>query len=214
MKKSCICFVSIIVFFVAVVGTALAQEVPEGFTIHKIEKGDTLEKIAPEEHHNLIMKVNRFDKKHLPIGKKILIPVDFIKASEYTPVPEYIEEAKEEERSIYVFLDKQYFGAYENGELVFWGPISSGKGRKGTRPGKFKAAKKELLHLSKLYGRAPMPFSVNLSKNMSETNYFLHEQDMPGYPASHGCIRLLREDAKKIYEWIKKNDPVIISRNN
>ncbi|HPN55137.1 MAG TPA: L,D-transpeptidase family protein [Candidatus Moranbacteria bacterium] len=211
MKKSCIFFVSVVMFLVVAVGTALAQEVPEGFTIHKIEKGDTLEKIAPEEHHNLIMKVNRFDKKHLPIGKKILIPVDFIKASEYTPVPEYIEEAKEEERSIYVFLDKQYFGAYENGELVFWGPISSGRGKRMTKKGTYKANKKELMHRSRLYGGAPMPFSVNLSKNMSETNYFLHEQDMPGYPASHGCVRLLRDDAKKIYNWIKINDPVEIS---
>jgi LysM repeat protein len=206
--RSLVFFVCIICSFL--VGTAFAQDVPEGFVTYKVKRGDSLGKIAPDDHHELIMKINKFERRHLPIGKEILIPVDFEKASEFTPVPTYCEETSDSERSVHVFLGTQYFGAYEKGQLVFWGPISSGKGRKGTRPGNFKAAKKEPLHLSKLYGRAPMPFSVNLSR----THYFLHQGDLPGYPASHGCTRLLREDAKKIYDWIKINDPVIISRNN
>ena len=209
MKKiSIVFFVGIFCYFL--VGASFAKDVPEGFEIYKITKGDSLGKIAPNEHHELIMKVNKFDRRHLPVGKKILIPTDFEKAVEFTPVPKYCEETSDSERSVHIFLDTQYFGAYENGRLVFWGPISSGKGGRGTRPGKFEATSKELMHRSRLYNNAPMPFSVNLSG----TNYFLHQQDLPGYPASHGCIRLLREDAKKIYDWIKKNDPVIISRGD
>jgi LysM repeat protein len=198
------------VIFISVLPVfAVAQTIPEGFVEYEVKKGDTLGKIAPCEQHDLILRVNRIDKRHLLVGKKILIPDDFEKASQFLPVPRFIEEMKDEQRSICVFLDIQYFGAYENGELSFWGPISSGKKSSGTPTGKFSVIWKAEKYRSKKYD-AEMPFAVNISSD----GYFLHEQSLPGRPASHGCIRLLREDAEKIYVWIQKNDPIIISSNN
>ncbi|OGI16443.1 MAG: hypothetical protein A3J63_04095 [Candidatus Moranbacteria bacterium RIFCSPHIGHO2_02_FULL_40_12b] len=106
--------------------------------------------------------------------------------------PEYLEEAKKSERAVYVFLDKQYFGAYQNGRLAFWGPISSGIKERTTPKGNFKVLWKSRFYYSKKYD-ADMPFAVNISSN----GYFLHAQSLPGRPASHGYIRLLRVDAKK-----------------
>ena len=198
------------VFFIIVLPVfAVAQTIPEGFVEYKVKKGDTLGKIAPYEQHDLILRVNRIDERHLLVGRKILIPDDFEKASQFLPVPRFVEEMKDEQRSICVFLDSQYFGAYEKGELAFWGPISSGKKSSGTPTGKFSVIWKAEKYRSKKYD-ADMPFAVNISSK----GYFLHEQSLPGRPASHGCIRLLREDAEKIYVWIQKNDPIIISSNN
>lgn len=188
--------------------TSFAQAIPEGFIEYKIKKGDVLEKIAPREHWNLIQKVNRIDERHLIIGKKILLPVDLKRASDFLPIPKFIEQKRLNQRCLYVFLDTQYFGAYEDGKLVFWGPISSGKKDTSTPAGKFSVMWKSKFYRSRKFD-ADMPFAVNIS----HVGYFLHEQSLPGRPASHGCIRLLHEDAKKIYAWIKKNDPVIISSN-
>jgi lipoprotein-anchoring transpeptidase ErfK/SrfK len=52
-----------------------------------------------------------------------------------------------------------------------------------------------------------MPYAVNFS----EKGYFFHHQSLPGKPASHGCIRLLKVDAERLFYWIGKNDPVIIT---
>lgn len=195
----------IFLFFATFPGLSSAETIPEGFIQVKIQPGDTLGKLAPIEHRNLICKVNRIDERHLPLGRKILIVADLEKASQFLPVPRFIAEAEKDERAIYVFLDEQYFGAYEHGQLSFWGPISSGKKGRHTPSGKFKALWKAKSYHSKKYD-ADMPFAVNISAD----GYFFHEQALPGQPASHGCIRLLREDARAIFTWIEKGDPVII----
>ena len=139
-----------------------AEEIPDGFVFHKVKIGDTLSKIAPPEHWDIIKRVNRIDEAHLIIGKKILIPSDLEKAKKFLPVPEYLEEAKKSERAVYVFLDRQYFGAYQNGRLAFWGPISSGKKETATPKGAYKVLWKSRFYHSKKYD-ADMPFALNIS---------------------------------------------------
>ena len=182
-----------------------AEEAPEGFAFYKVKNGDTLSKIAPAEHWDIIQRVNRIDETHLIIGKKILVPVDLEAAIKFLPVPKYLKEAAGLKKTIYVFLEKQYFGAYENGLLIFWGPISSGTKEKATPKGNFKVIWKSRFYRSKKYD-ADMLFAINFSNN----GFFLHRQSLPGRPASHGCIRLLEEDAKKIFNWIAKNDSIIV----
>jgi len=180
------------------------QEAPEGFSLYKVKSRDTLEKIAPRQHWDLILRVNRIDERHLPAGRNILLPVSE-KAEMFCPVSKGYAELASFTRALVVFLDLQYFGAYENGALVFWGPISSGTKNNGTPKGNFKVLWKTRYYRSKKY-EAEMPFAINFSKE----GYFFHSQSLPGRPASHGCIRLLKRDAKKIFEWIKKDDEVII----
>jgi hypothetical protein len=192
------------IFTFSEVSLAQILSVPEGFIMYQVKRGDVLSKIAPYKHFDLIFKVNKIDKNHLPVGKSILIPVDHEKASAFLPVPELIE--RDEPRILCIFLDRQYFGAYENGKLSFWGPVSSGRKGMDTPAGKFSVKWKNKLYHSKKYN-SDMPFAINISND----GVFIHEQALPGRPASHGCIRLLREDAQKIYAWIEKNDPVIIN---
>ncbi len=192
-----------VLLFLSIHYSAFSQEVPEGFEKYKVKPGDTLFKITPEKNWDLIKKVNRIDPQHLIIGKEILIPVDLEKAKNFCPVPQTIQET--DKRLVVVFLDIQYFGAYEKGNLLFWGPVCSGRDGRRTPKGKFKIIWKAKKYTSKKYA-AEMPFAMNIAN----WGLFLHEQSLTGKPSSHGCIRLLHEDAKRLYYWTQKGDRVFI----
>ena len=184
--------------------------IPEGFVQKVIKKGESLAKIcnADSTVRILFMKVNRLDERHFPTGKVVLVPVDVNKAMLYTPVPTTLADSRGE-REIRIFIDLQYFGAYEGGKLRFWGPVSSGKKQKPTPPGKFFVNYKERFKRSLKYENAPMPFSINFNKG-----FFLHQQSLPGRPASHGCVRLLQVDAERLFFWSQRRDPVTVVTNH
>lgn len=180
--------------------------IPDGFVRRPLNKGESLSGIcrADSACEVILMKVNRIDQRHLSVGKKILVPVDTRKSMRYVPVPENLQDSRGE-REIRIFLGRQYFGAYEKGSLLFWGPVSSGKRSKRTPSGKFYVNYKQRFKRSIKYDDAPMPFSINFHKG-----YFLHQQSLPGYPASHGCVRLLEVDAKRLFSWVRLGDPVTL----
>jgi len=188
-----------------------SEELIEGFKSYLIKKGDTLSGIAPPDHWDLIMRVNKIDERHLVVGKEILIPEDFDKAKKFLPVPQVSPEiplgltTPEHKRIIFFFLDSQYFAAYYEGKLWSWGPISSGRPGFETPKGIFRVQWKSKDYISKRY-EVPMPFAVNFS----DRGYFFHQQSLPGRPASRGCIRLLGVDAEKLFRWVKRGDIIII----
>ena len=110
-----------------------------------------------------------------------------------------------------VRIDKtvQTLTAFEGERQVLQSQVSTGKPGHGTPTGNFKAGSKSLMHYSKLYDNAPMPYSVQVSGN-----YFIHGYtSVPNYPASHGCIRMpLSGDnpAKRFYEWVESGTPISI----
>lgn len=203
MRKILIILITIV--FCLTARISYPQELMEGFKPYIIKKGDTLSKIAPPAHWNIIQRLNRIDEKRLVPGKKILIPEDFEKAVWFCPVPKRIFN-QNFKKILYFFLDIQYFGAYQDNNLWLWGPISSGKLSSKTPSGEFLVLWKNKNYISKKY-KVPMHYAVNFS----EKGYFFHHQSLPGKPASHGCIRLLKVDAEKLFYWIGKNDPVIIT---
>ena len=183
-----------------------STQVPDGFILRKIQKGETLSKLcnADSSCMVIVMKVNRIDNRHVSVGKKVLVPVDIQKAKSYVPVPKTLADSRGD-REIRIFLKLQYFGAYENAELLFWGPVSSGKKERRTPTGRFFVNYKERTKRSLKYDNAPMPFSINY-----HDGYFIHQQSLPGYPASHGCVRLLADDAEKLFFWSHFHDPVTL----
>lgn len=204
MRKILIILI-ITAFWLTGKGISSAEELIEGFKPYIIQKGDTLSKIAPPKYWDLIQRINRIDEKHLIPGKKIFIVEDFEKAKRFCPVPKTSPNSNDSPRILYFFLDIQYFAAYEEKKLWLWGPISSGKIGFDNPQGNFRVLWKKKNYVSKKY-KMPMPYAVNFS----EKGYFFHQQALPGRPASHGCIRLLLVDAKKLFHWIEKKDPVII----
>lgn len=198
--------------------TAIAQEpvrikdsdatpgVPAGFTLMKLEKSESRAALCNRDSlcEAIFMKVNRIDRKRIAAGKTVLVPIDIEKASQYVPVPRELSDSRGE-REIRVFLDDQYFGAYENGELLFWGPVSSGRRSHPTARGRFFVNYKQRHKRSIKYENAPMPFSINFYYG-----FFMHQQSLPGYPASHGCVRLLMPDAERLFHWVRVGDPVTV----
>jgi lipoprotein-anchoring transpeptidase ErfK/SrfK len=100
---------------------------------------------------------------------------------------------------IHVNLADQSLQVYIKGQIVLTSEISSGKKGHSTKPGEYLIAEKDPHHKSNLYpegkGGAPMPYFSRLSYSAMG----FHQGSLPGYPASHGCIRLPLESAKFIF---------------
>jgi hypothetical protein len=187
--------------------TYVVNEAPALFQDYKVKPGDTVGKIVGEnsDRQEFFLKVNRIDARHLRKGSVVQVPVEWERAMrEYIPVPEQLADFRRA-REIRVFLEEQYFGAYENGRLVFWGPVSSGRRGHRTPTGTFAVNYKQRYKRSIKYDNAPMPYSLNF-----HGGYFMHQQSMPGYPASHGCVRLLMSDAARLFDWARVGDAVTV----
>src|SRR5262245_1371806 len=98
--------------------------------------------------------------------------------------------------AIIVSLTKQRVYVYRNGIKIGVSTCSTGKNDYDTPTGVFTILQKEEEHYSKTYDDAPMPMMQRLTWD----GIALHAGKLPGYPASHGCVRLPKAFAEKLYE--------------
>ena len=103
-------------------------------------------------------------------------------------------------------LQKAY--VFEDGELLWTAPVSTGKSGHETPVGTFPILQKKVHHRSSTYDDAPMPYMQRLTWQ----GVALHAGRVPGYPASHGCIRLPSGYAKKLYDLTDFDTVVTITR--
>ena len=106
------------------------------------------------------------------------------------------ERAPEGPTMIVVGLEEQRAQIYRNGVRIGTTPISSGRKGHDTPTGLFSILQKKRMHHSNLYNNAPMPNMQRLTWD----GIALHAGRLPGYPASHGCIRLPHEMSDKLFE--------------
>jgi hypothetical protein len=104
-----------------------------------------------------------------------------------------------------VSLPQQRLYVFRNGELVTTSAVSTGRRGHGTPAGTFRILQKSVMHRSNLYSNAPMPYMQRLT----EGGVALHAGYLPGYPASHGCIRLPMAMAKKLYTMTNFSTTVV-----
>lgn len=109
---------------------------------------------------------------------------------------------------IVVSLPLQKAYVFEDGELLWAAPVSTGKRGHPTPVGTFPILQKTVHHRSSKYDNAPMPYMQRLTWY----GIALHAGRVPGYPASHGCIRLPRSYAKKLYDLTDHGTTVTITR--
>ena len=99
---------------------------------------------------------------------------------------------------VVVYLPGQLFGAYEFGRLVRWGPVSSGGRANPTGAGTFAMNWRSTGRASTVDPDWFMRWCFNF---VNREGLAFHAYALPGYPASHGYIRLLERDAQWLFEW-------------
>lgn len=99
------------------------------------------------------------------------------------------------EMVVVVSLPEQRLHVYRDGVRIAVSTISSGKSGKETPTGTFTILQKKVKHNSNLYNNAPMPYMQRLTWD----GIALHAGALPGYPASHGCVRLPLAFAKLLF---------------
>ncbi len=113
-------------------------------------------------------------------------------------------------KEIVVDLSEQRAYALEDGYIVFEGRISSGKPGRETPNGEFTIIQKKRKHKSNLWpkpnGGAKMPYMMRLTN----TGIAMHLGYVPNRAASHGCIRLKKGFAQKMYRWATVGTPVYV----
>lgn len=185
----------------------------------KIKRGQNWLKLFPDAtKRDLVQRLNR-TYNALWAGKIIAVPnsLDNITLLDIAPFPRKIQ--TKDSKQIIIDQDKLAWGAYdESGQLVRWGPISSGRDKCSdsedaclTLTGIFRVFSKDTKNcISNAFpagkGGAKMPYCMFFHKG-----YALHgSNDIPGYRASHGCIRMFTEDAK----WLNENFVTPSSKDN
>jgi hypothetical protein len=135
-----------------------------------------------------------------------------------------------QQTAVIISLTDQTAYLLEDGRVAFVSPIASGKEGWGTPIGSFKVISKDLNHqsrnfglISDSYGRivnpnavpgshvppgchympAPMPYFMEFSKCVG-----MHAGYLPGYPASHGCVRMPKDMAAEFFDRVKIGTPV------
>lgn len=106
-----------------------------------------------------------------------------------------------------VDLSKQRAWIFEGKEQLYTSRVSTGKSGYRTRTGSFVITQRSKNHVSSIYD-SPMPYFQRLSCS----DFGFHQGYVPGYPASHGCIRLPWAGAKKFWQLMGIGDRVEIVR--
>lgn len=171
------------------------------------------------EQREIVKRINRMSAG-LYAGMTIAVPKNFNSKSllDFAPFPARMPAVGEN----YFIYDPKIlaWGAYDGqGNLVKWGPAVSGKEWCSdinqscrTESGKFRVYSKRgaacisnkfPIRANGINGGAPMPYC-----NFFNGGYAVHAGDLPGYHASHGCVRTFKEDAKWLDSFMRLGTPV------
>jgi hypothetical protein len=108
-----------------------------------------------------------------------------------------------------VSTGSQKVDVYRGTSLLASSQVSTGMAAHPTFLGAFSIIEKQRWHHSNIYSGAPMPWMNRITWSGTA----LHAGVVPGYPASHGCIRLPYSFAPKLYQITRVGDNVVISRD-
>lgn len=139
-----------------------------------------------------------------PDTDEVSTRISSMKAGEFVWLPEL---APEGPVLLAVSLKAQRAIVYRNGVPIGVSTVSTGKEGHETPTGIFTILQKKVDHKSNLYNDAPMPFMQRLTWD----GIALHAGNLPGYPASHGCVRLPMGFASALYEVTKLGMTVLIA---
>ncbi|MCZ2084542.1 MAG: L,D-transpeptidase [Flavobacteriales bacterium] len=152
-----------------------------------------------KEDQYVILALNRLDLKNKWRADTLMIP-DKIDATlmSYSPFPRNLDRLKDVKKIVFFSYPIQAYALYDHGNLVKWGPTSMGSKTAQTKRGLMFANWKKELAISTVSSEWKLPYNFNIHNTLG---IGWHQYDLPGYPASHSCLRLLMDDAKFLYAW-------------
>lgn len=106
-----------------------------------------------------------------------------------------------------ISIDRQTLKLYDQNGLFAESPVSTGMRGHSTPMGVFSVIQKNKYHRSNIYSGAPMPYM----QRVTWSGIALHAGALPGYPASHGCIRMPMNFAMRMWGWTRMGARVIIT---
>jgi len=109
-----------------------------------------------------------------------------------------------------ISLNQQRVTVYDGEGQILQSPVSTGQTAYETPAGIFSVLERKVEHYSNLYDDASMPFMQRLTWS----GIALHAGVLPGYPASHGCIRMPIAFAERLFERTKLGMRVIVVRDD
>jgi hypothetical protein len=174
-----------------------------------------------------VARFNRIDRRHVYPGMTIKAPENIEAIKNYNPLPLHYEPAEKYPKYILIDVKEQWLAAYEYGALKFSMPAATGIEGHLAPTGIFKIDARHKNHTSSLYKtqkgdtQYPMDYAVRFYVDPENVAYWIHARDLPGRPASHGCIGVFDEfmqkrtyrwpekpvlsDASKLYYWVDEN---------
>ncbi len=151
---------------------------------------------------NIILALNRVDRIFIRRPDSIVVPDTILNDKNlYSPFPQHLSLLESVRKIILIDQRIQAFAAYEFGNQVYWGPTSTGKKSTPTPNGLFHTNWKSKKTISTDNSEWILKWYFNLENFRGVS---LHQYELPGYPASHACVRLLEEDAFWIYYWAEQ----------
>ncbi|MEC4005161.1 L,D-transpeptidase [Flavobacterium sp. SUN052] len=187
---------------------AIVRNEPKKFTYSLLKTKDWFEKNKTDSTKiAIVLATNRVDKNTVSKLDSIIVPTDFSgDIVYYLPFPLEVSFLNEVDKIILFSYATQSFGAYENGVLVYAGPTNMGRKKDPTPTGLFFTNWKAEKTTSTFNDEWDLKWNFNIENKLGVG---FHEYELPGYPASHSCLRLQEKDAKFLYEfadqWILKD---------
>ncbi|RED28132.1 lipoprotein-anchoring transpeptidase ErfK/SrfK [Rhodopseudomonas thermotolerans] len=163
-----------------------AQASPYWYWAEEVPIYDAPPPAAPKRHH---------PRKRLQLDHKLEKQIEKQAAKPQGPVV------------IAVSIEQQKLRVYDANGLFAETPVSTGMRGHSTPLGVFSVIQKSKYHRSNIYSGAPMPYM----QRITWSGIALHAGALPGYPASHGCIRMPMAFAMKMWGWTRMGARVIVA---
>ena len=147
----------------------------------------------------IALAVNRTDRQFFVKMDSVIIPTDRSgDIAFYLPFPVEVPYLADVDKILFFSYPTQTFAAYENGILAYTGPSNMGRKKDPTTTGLFFTNWKAEETISTFDDEWKLLWNFNIE---NKKGVGFHQYELPGYPASHSCLRLLEKDAKYLYEW-------------
>ncbi len=167
-----------------------------------LKRSDSLWAKYSKQQQRALLAINRIDAVRVGAGSKIVVPDTLVENFNlYAPFPSKLEILEPIPQTVLISRRVQAFALYECGQLIRWGPVSTGKQSTPTPAGLYYGNFKAKRKISTVNPSWIMPYYFNF---MNFEGVGVHQYLLPGFPASHACVRLEMADAMFIYDWAKQ----------